>query len=769
MAFAPIPEYEGKSPYVFITYAQQDERLAYSIAVKMYNEGFRIWSSAACGNPSNMRIAERLSNAEVAMVFLSKSYLKYASYNEFEPRVVMSSPKQKIVVCLDDTPLGTDWNTVDFPAGIRYNPEIPQELWLRINSSDTLEKCRGAWPKRPIPLPFEEKTTINVSVDEDELSDELSNLNSVMSSFGAGLDDDDIKNITLFQKKDPNQDKFEWQSEQENTQEQEYYAIENLIDTSPMPEPAEKKQYDNMIGLIENFMEKSNRIKEEELRKRITEKSSDTEPLPETPQVDELHKDYIPVPLNKFDSVDMTKDASNEPVVFTESSDNSQADINNSFTPIVIDYGDEFEHSSYTMTRNADRSARFSNNVVYPGDEGIMDETTDNELINEGSLPAEESIEDDSTPIAQDEDNAYDSRLTYHLGGALSGFNERNYKKSNDTPAEIPQPNLEYEPVNHTPVRFTENDEIPLPTLSFSKPESLGNELNISNEKAPKKVSHKPHKRCIVSVRTRVRHIEYENEMYRVNGRWIPGEMYHKKMPNAKYTMIRNIVKPASPEPSFQTTNHYRTTQKSSLNSNSRLFNAVDTFITPGKQSQRPIESIVSKTPYTSMRERHENRIETSIQHTEIEPIYSESAASAVKVPAVREGGVTARKHKFSHESGTKKPSTLPTEGRIDTDTDKSHRQHGTKAEISAQNESKSSKFKKDTRTERSASDRDEDALIAIPVNSNQPKINYDPSAYRDMNLSEILFGEDISTEEKEKHSKEKSQKEKNSKKKKKK
>ena len=53
MAFAPIPEYEGKSPYVFISYAQQDERIAYSIAVKMYNEGFRLWSSAACGNPSS--------------------------------------------------------------------------------------------------------------------------------------------------------------------------------------------------------------------------------------------------------------------------------------------------------------------------------------------------------------------------------------------------------------------------------------------------------------------------------------------------------------------------------------------------------------------------------------------------------------------------------------------------------------------------------------------------------------------------------------------
>ena len=93
MAFAPIPEYDGRAPYVFISYAQQDEKIAYAIAVKMYNEGFRLWSSAACGNPSNMRIAERLSNSAVAMVFLSKSYLQFAAGKEFEPRLGYEQPE----------------------------------------------------------------------------------------------------------------------------------------------------------------------------------------------------------------------------------------------------------------------------------------------------------------------------------------------------------------------------------------------------------------------------------------------------------------------------------------------------------------------------------------------------------------------------------------------------------------------------------------------------------------------------------------------------
>ncbi|MBQ5545689.1 MAG: toll/interleukin-1 receptor domain-containing protein [Clostridia bacterium] len=321
MPFALIPEYEGKSPYVFITYAQQDEKIAYSIAVKMYNEGFRLWSSAACGNPSNMRIAERLSNAEVAMVFLSRSYLKYASYREFEPRAVMNSPKKKIVICLDDTPLGTDWNTVDFPAGIRYNPDIPQELWLRINSSDTLDKCRGAWPRQPLPLPFEENRAVDVSVDamdDDAVSDELSSLNALMASFDVGMDDRDARKVSLFNREIPpaasNRDT-------QPSQEQEYYTIENLIDNSPMPAQEEQQQYDHMVGLIGTIMERSHRSRTPQPHSPAEKTRSELmSPAPSADAYQPSYRDFYAVPKNEFDRVNLSKDISSQPVVITESS-----------------------------------------------------------------------------------------------------------------------------------------------------------------------------------------------------------------------------------------------------------------------------------------------------------------------------------------------------------------------------------------------------------------------------------------------------------------
>lgn len=745
MAFAPIPEYEGKSPYVFITYAQQDEKIAYPIAVKMFNEGFRLWSSAACGNPSNMRIAERLSNSAVAVVFLSKSYLKYASYKEFEPRAVMSSPKQKIVICLDDTPLGTDWNTVDFPAGIRYNPDIPQELWLRINSSDALEKCRGAWPSKPMPMPFDEISTLNVNVDnmdEEELSGELNSLNSVMSSFGAGLDDEDIKNITLFQKKKDNEDDFKWQDKIENTQEQEYYAIENLIDTTPMPVPAEKKQYDNMIGLIENFMEKSNRMKESELRERISKQPQQ--------QVNNSSNDFSPIPLSNFDNMDMAKDASDNPVMFTQT---TPAADNNGFTPIVIDYGDTPDDSAepegYSMTRNAtgSRSERFSaSTVFYPSDDGPHEE-------EDKSSPVFETIVDDRKFITSTEDNAADARLTYHLG-ILDSFDEKDYIQEEKTSE--PKPELKFEPVDTTPVQFTYADEIPQPALSFAKREAP--QEPVRSIKAPRRVSVKYRRRWKVAVRTRINHIEYGNEMYKVNGRWIPSEIYHTKMPNAKYTAVKNIAQIPEPAPSSQP--NHRQSDRYRLDSDSRLFNAVNTFRSPAPQRPQKTSELISESLRSAMRERHELRRAEAIRQAENDLLdNSQQINAAVKgsyTPAknTEDENIPARKYKFSHEGGIKKELMAHMETPVDTDVEQSHRQYGAKAELFAA-ETEISKKDKKKKGEKSASDYDEDTLIAIPTYGGQPKINYDPSAYCDMNLSEILFGDT----EKPKHSKKKKKK----------
>ena len=820
MSFAPIPEYEGKSPYVFISYAQQDERIAYAIAVKMFNEGFRLWSSAACGNPSSMRIAERLSNSAVAMVFLSRNYQQFISSREFEPRAVINSPKQKIVICLDDTPLGAGWNTVDFPAGIRYNPDVPQGLWLRINSSDALEKCRGAWPKRPMPEPYEEKPKPDMTVDEDELTDEMKNLNSVMNSFGAGLDDDEINNISLFRKNDYPQDKFRWPQNSEPSQEQEYYSIENLIDNSPMPIPPEKKQYDSMIGLIESFMEKSSRVKEEEQRREL-QKAEEERRRRRMPISENTYSEYHAVPKNEFESVDLSKDSSTAPVVITESSEP---------VPVTLDYGEETEIAAYSMTRSQGRADRVSEIVFYSsGKPEPEPQPVYNEVAENGNKPAPEKekkpekpsepifekVVDDRKFIKSTDDNIDGAKLTYHLGSLFDGFDENDFIDDQPEPPKPEPPKPEPpkpeppkpeppkpEPPKPEPVRFRDED-IPLPALRFEKPKRPQPIFDTAEEKpkpAPptppqpalsRRTLSKPRRRYIVSVRRGVRHIEYDDEMYEVNGRWIPGHIYHRLMPGAKYTNIRRISRTTVQEPAQPAISPTR--PAAGLNSDSRLYGAVNTFFTPSPRTAAPGEGITDEMR-SALRERHEVRRNEAIrQYEEAQSALQATSSSTPKNQPPAEGENTpARKHRFSHEGGIKKSLMADMETPVNTDVEQSHRQYGARAEAAAKAaeqpkpEDKKSKKKDEKAAKKAAkkaaekaaqkkaeskkgdkkekgkkqpeqekpqepvrqptaaaafADVDEDSLIEMPK-QNLPGLKLDPTAYSSMNLSEILFGE---------------------------
>ena len=811
MPFALIPEYEGKSPYVFITYAQQDEKIAYSIAVKMYNEGFRLWSSAACGNPSNMRIAERLSNSEVAMVFLSRSYLKYASYKEFEPRAVMNSPKKKIVICLDDTPLGTDWNTVDFPAGIRYNPDIPQELWLRINSSDTLEKCRGAWPRQPLPLPFEENRAINVSVDamdEDEYSDELSSLHALMASFDVGIDDRDARRVSLFNRDIPRPSP---DRDVQPSQEQEYYTIENLIDNSPMPAQEEQQQYDHMVGLIGTIMERNHHNGKNAGQPAEKTRSEQMTPPPPPESYQPSYREFHAVPKNEFDRVDLSKDISSQPVVITESSE---------LKPIVIDYGeDDTEIPVYNMTRRPSRHVSFS---------AVPKET---EQVSE-PIPVTEPKPAEK-PQAVEEPKPAEKPQAVPEPAAEA--------EPEPIPKEQPAPMVfgrkadpapspsfsEKQPLVSSFSRFTDDDEIPQPTLRFERPaaptpSASGLSSSVAN----------PRRRTIVSVRTRVRRTEYDgydNEMYEVDGRWIPGDIYHRLMPHAKYTSVRRVRLPRQttaltlPSAPVAPPVIYRS-PRPELNAGSRLHCAVNTFFTPAQRSvpqrtltQRPAAPVISEPLRSALRERREERRSETLRQMQAED-YAAPTVISTRTPAPEDENAPARKHKFSHEGGIKKALMTNMETPVDTsDPEDSHRQFGTRAELASSGdesvsrsaEKKSEKKKEKQKEQQSVAKKaaqkeaekekrreaqkkaaqkkaedehkakkkkqsksskeemsspgktptryharmpqrfsregfaeaDDDSLLEMP-SRNLPNIHYDPEAYRDMNLSEILFGQ---------------------------
>ena len=362
------------------------------------------------------------------------------------------------------------------------------------------------------------------------------------------------------------------------------------------------------------------------------------------------------------------------------------------------------------------------------------------------------------------------------------------------------------------PARFTD-DDIPLPTLSFEpkRPQPI---FDFAEERPkppvtppvtppappPRRTLSKPRRRFIVSVRRGIRHIEYDDEMYEVNGRWIPGHIYHRIMPGAKYTNIRRITRKTVQEPAQPPV--FPTRPAAALTSDSSLHSAVNTFFTPSSVSDGIPEGVKS-----ALRERHEVRRNEAIRQLEEAQAASHPAASSVrKEPPEADGENTpARKHRFSHEGGIKKSLMANMETPVNRDVEESHRQYGARAEAAAEAasrpepEEKKSKEKKskekssgkdDEKAAKKAAkkaaekaaqkkaeskkndkkgkdkgkdkkpenqttpeqihpptaasafaDVDEDSLIEMPK-QNLPGLRLDPTAYSSMNLSEILFGE---------------------------
>ncbi|MBQ5545690.1 MAG: hypothetical protein IIU00_08410 [Clostridia bacterium] len=386
-------------------------------------------------------------------------------------------------------------------------------------------------------------------------------------------------------------------------------------------------------------------------------------------------------------------------------------------------------------------------------------------------------------------------------------------------------------PAASSPSRFTDEDEIPQPTLRFERPAAPA-----SASPAPPPATAR--RRTIVSVRTRVRRTEvdgYDGEMYEVDGRWIPGEIYHRLMPHAKYTSVRRVRLPRqttalTPPPAPAAPPVIYRTPRPELHAGSRLHGAVNTFFTPSPRPapQRLAEKTapaVSEPLRSALRERREERRGETLRQMQAEE-YAAPTAVSTRPPAPEDENTPARKHKFSHEGGIKKELMSNMETPVDTsDPEDSHRQFGARAELASSGDESASKpaekksekkkekqkelqkeqqkeqeraakkaaqkeaekekrreaqkkaAQKKAKDERKAkkkkqsksskeemsstgktptryharmpqrfsrdgfAEADDDSLLEMP-SRNLPNIHYDPEAYQDMNLSEILFGQ---------------------------
>lgn len=99
-----VRAYEGKEPYIFVSYAHIDSDAVLPVIRELYNRKYRVWydEGISPGSEWPQNIANHLNMASAVMIFVSGNSL--ASPNcENEVSVAAGQKKNIITVCLDGT------------------------------------------------------------------------------------------------------------------------------------------------------------------------------------------------------------------------------------------------------------------------------------------------------------------------------------------------------------------------------------------------------------------------------------------------------------------------------------------------------------------------------------------------------------------------------------------------------------------------------------------------------------------------------------------
>ena len=123
-----ITVYEGKEPYLFLSYAHRDAAAVMEIAARLQDEGYRIWYDAGIevGSEWPEYIASHLSGAGVMLAFISNAYT--ASDNcRREMHFALSKKIPTVNIFLEDTALspGLEMQIGNLFALMKY--ALPEE------------------------------------------------------------------------------------------------------------------------------------------------------------------------------------------------------------------------------------------------------------------------------------------------------------------------------------------------------------------------------------------------------------------------------------------------------------------------------------------------------------------------------------------------------------------------------------------------------------------------------------------------------------------
>ncbi|MBQ4312932.1 MAG: hypothetical protein IJC18_01860, partial [Clostridia bacterium] len=261
--------------------------MAFPILARMYNEGFRLWTSRAGGGAYEFRSAQRLSSASYVLVFHSQNLIERLRLGDAEVATALKNPMLRTVVTLDDNAPDSKMFALSTPDAVDYKPGNDAGFWLYIYSSDSLEKCRGPWPENKLLL----RDAVYEDVSEEVVKTEYDAIASFMESFSQKAEESE-KMADYGDSRYRNNAGYIPPERDDNV----YIPLEKVNAARTVHDRA----FDEVIGMIDEFVdnaaERKNAPREEKI---IPKKQVAAASVPKTVEVSDAPSD-ISAPVLSF-------------------------------------------------------------------------------------------------------------------------------------------------------------------------------------------------------------------------------------------------------------------------------------------------------------------------------------------------------------------------------------------------------------------------------------------------------------------------------------
>lgn len=137
--------YEGRDPYIFISYAHKDSDRVLPVIEFLQKEGFRVWFDAGIevGTEWPEYIAEHLYNCECAIAFVSRNFAK-SRHCVKELRFAVSKEKNIFAVHLEDfeMSLGMQMQLEDVQSMFSYRHKTDESFMKTLAATRIIQPCR---------------------------------------------------------------------------------------------------------------------------------------------------------------------------------------------------------------------------------------------------------------------------------------------------------------------------------------------------------------------------------------------------------------------------------------------------------------------------------------------------------------------------------------------------------------------------------------------------------------------------------------------------